>query len=349
MTVREQAKWWGAAFAGLIVVLWILGDVLLPFIVGGAIAYFLDPVADRLERAGCSRAVATTIIALVGVFAAIVAILMLIPTLIQQASSLINSAPAIFEGLRSFLADRVPLDMVGDPVVQQAVQGIGRTIQERGLELVNTVFSSALTVVDAVVFLLVVPVVAFYMLLDWDRMIAVIDGWLPREHAPVIRQLAREVDGVLAGFVRGQLSVCGMLGVFYAALLVLVGLQYGIIVGFVAGLISFIPYVGATVGGAIALGLAFFQFWNEPWWIGAVLAVFVAGQMLEGNYLTPKFVGGSVGLHPVWLLFALSAFGSFFGFVGMLVAVPLAAMIGVFTRFGVGRYLGGRLYGGPDG
>jgi len=199
-----------------------------------------------------------------------------------------------------------------------------------------------------VIFIVVVPVVAFYLLLDWDRMIASIDGWLPLDHAVTIRELAREVDAVLAGFVRGQLTVAAIQGTFYAVALMLVGLQFGLVVGLAAGMISFIPYVGATLGGLVAIGLALFQFWAEPWWIGVVAAIFVAGQVIEGNFLTPKLVGGSVGLHPVWLLFSLSVFGALFGFVGMLVAVPMAATIGVFSRFGIRQYLAGPLYHSSD-
>ena len=180
-----------------------------------------------------------------------------------------------------------------------------------------------MSVINFIVFVVVVPVVTFYMLLDWDRMIASIDGLLPRDHAPVIRDLASQIDQTLASFVRGQGTVCLIQGTFYGVSLMAVGLNFGLVVGFFAGLISFIPYVGALVGGALALGLALFQFWGDWVWIGAVAGIFVLGQMIEGNILTPKLVGSSVGLHPVWLIFALSAFGTLFGFVGMLVAVPV--------------------------
>jgi predicted PurR-regulated permease PerM len=204
-------------------------------------------------------------------------------------------------------------------------------------------------VIGALLFIVVVPVVAFYMLLDWDRLIARIDALLPRDHAPVIRELASEINRVLAAFVRGQLSVCLVMGTFYAITLMLAGLQFGLIVGAIAGAITFIPYVGALVGGALAIGLALFQFWGDWMSLGIVAVIFAVGQFLEGNVITPRLVGNSVGLHPVWLLFALSAFGSLFGFVGMLVAVPVAASIGVFARFGSARYTGSLLYRGLEG
>ena len=195
--------------------------------------------------------------------------------------------------------------------------------------MLESVLSSAASLINVVLLFVIVPVVAFYLLYDWDRMVARIDDLLPRDHAPVIRHLARDIDRTLASFIRGMGTVCLILGTYYALALMLVGLQFGLVVGAVAGLITFIPYIGAVVGGALAIGLALFQFWGDWVSIGLVAGIFVLGQVAEGNFLTPKLVGNSVGLHPVWLIFALSVFGALFGFVGMLVAVPVAAAIGV--------------------
>jgi predicted PurR-regulated permease PerM len=225
---------------------------------------------------------------------------------------------------------------------------IATFIQSKGANLAQTALTSALSIISAVVFIVVVPVVAFYLLLDWDNMVARIDNLVPRDHAGVVRQLAGEIDQVLAAFVRGQLTVCLVLGSYYAVALMLAGLQFGLVVGAIAGAITFIPYVGALVGGILAIGLALFQFWGDWLSIGIVAAIFALGQFLEGNVLTPKMVGQSVGLHPVWLLLALSAFGTLFGFVGMLVAVPIAASMGVLTRFAVGQYQRSLLYRGLD-
>mgnify|MGYP002735324443 FL=1 len=225
---------------------------------------------------------------------------------------------------------------------------IGLAIQARGAELAQGVLTSALGVISIVLFIVVVPVVAFYLLLDWDDMVAKIDSMLPLDHAPTIRRLAREVNAVLAGFVRGQVSVCLALGTFYAVALMAAGLQFGLIVGAIAGAITFIPYVGSLVGGALAIGLALFQFWGDWVQIGIIAAIFAVGQFVEGNILTPRLVGKSVGLHPVWLLFALSAFGTVFGFVGMLIAVPVAASIGVLTRFAIEQYRASLLYQGKS-
>lgn len=348
LPVRQQMIYWSAATAVFLIILWFLGDVILPFLVGGAIAYFLDPVADRLERAGASRVLATILISLLALLIVVLAGLIVIPLLINQATDLVQSAPAIFQQLQSFLTERFPELMDEGSPLRQSLLSIGETIQSRGGELANRLLSSAMGVVNFVVFIVVVPVVAFYMLLDWDRMVAKIDDLLPRDHRKVIRRLAGEIDQTLAGFVRGQGTVCLILGTFYAVALMLVGLQFGLVVGLVAGLISFIPYVGALFGGVLALGLALFQFWGEWWWIIAVAAIFQVGQVVEGNILTPNLVGSSVGLHPVWLIFALSAFGAVFGFVGLLVAVPVAAMIGVLVRFGIEQYKMSLLYRGLD-
>jgi predicted PurR-regulated permease PerM len=348
LPVRQQVLYWSIAFAVLMMLLWAMGQVILPFIVGGAIAYFLDPVADRLERWGLTRVLATVVIFILLSTVVILALLVVIPLVLQQAQELIQSAPDLFTRLRGWLDGRFPQIMEDGSPLRQSLMAIGETIQSRGGELLQQLLTSAAEVVNLLVFIVVVPVVAFYLLLDWDRMIALIDDHLPRDHAPIIRRLAGQIDRTLASFVRGQGTVCLILGGFYAVSLMLLGLQFGLVVGLIAGLLTFIPYVGALVGGLLSVGLALFQFWGDWWVILAVAAIFQLGQLVEGNILTPKLVGKSVGLHPVWLIFALSAFGSLFGFVGMLVAVPFAAAIGVLVRFALEQYRAGLLYRGQS-
>ena len=349
LPVQDQLKYWGIAAIIFFALLYLLGDVSLPFIVGGAIAYFLDPVADRLQRLGLSRIAATVVISLLALVVIVALVLAVIPTLISQLSALISAAPEITRQLQAFLLERFPELSDRTSTMRQTLTQIGEAISARGGELVNGLVTSALNLISVIVFIVVVPVVAFYLLLDWDKMVARVDSWLPRDHAPTVRQIAREIDAVLAGFVRGQVSVCLILGTFYSVALMLAGLQFGMVVGAITGAITFIPYVGSLVGGALAIGLALFQFWGDWMSIGLVAAIFAIGQFFEGNILSPKLVGGSVGLHPVWLLFALSAFGALFGFVGMLVAVPVAAMIGVLTRCGITRYRDSLLYRGVEG
>lgn len=349
LPVRQQVTYWSISALSFLGLLWLLGDVILPFVVGGAIAYFLDPVADRLEAMGLSRAISTTIIALVALVIFVLAALLVVPSLIKQTIALGDAIPTILRELQTFLSTRFPSLDDPDSTFSQSLATLGDLIKSQSGELVEKVFASALGVISAVIFIVVCPVVAFYLLLDWDNMVARIDSLLPLDHQKTIRQLASQVDVVMAGFVRGQLTVCLILGTFYSVALMLVGLQFGLVVGAVAGLLTFIPYVGSLVGGALSIGLAIFQFWGDPGWIVAVALIFILGQMIEGNYLTPKLVGGSVGLHPVWLLFALSAFGTAFGFVGMLVAVPVSAMIGVLVRFATSQYRTGLLYRGLSG
>lgn len=348
LPIKDQMKYWGVATAVFLVVMWFMGDVMLPFVLGSAIAYFLDPVADRLERLGLSRAMATAAITVVAILIFVIMALLVVPTLVSQAINLFEIAPDLTKRLSAFLTERFPSILEDGSTLRTSITSLGTVVQERGGELLNTALSSAAGIINIIMLFVIVPVVAVYMLLDWDRMIAHIDGLLPRDHAQVIRRLARDVDKTLASFIRGMGTVCLILGTYYAIALMLVGLQFGLVVGFISGLVTFIPYLGALIGGALALGLALFQFWGDWLSIGLVAGIFVAGQVIEGNVLTPKLVGNSVGLHPVWLILALSVFGTLFGFVGMLVAVPVAAALGVIARFGVEQYQQSLLYRGTE-
>ncbi|MEX0280511.1 MAG: AI-2E family transporter [Arenibacterium sp.] len=346
LPARDQIRYWGITAVVFVLLLWVLGDVLLPFVIGAAIAYFVDPVADRLESFGLSRAAATAVITLAAILIFVLMALLVVPTLISQTVGLIQIMPELAERFQAFLGQRFPALLDADSTIRQTLNSIADVAKARGPALLESLLGSALSLINVVILLIVVPVVAVYMLLDWDRMIERIDALLPLDHAPVIRRLAREIDDTLAAFIRGMGTVCLILGTYYAVALMVVGLQFGLVVGFVAGLVTFIPYLGALIGGALAMGLALFQFWGDWLSIGLVAGIFVIGQVIEGNVLTPKLVGGSVGLHPVWLLLALSVFGALFGFVGLLVAVPVAAGLGVITRFAVGQYLDSRLYRG---
>ncbi|MFT6675287.1 MAG: putative PurR-regulated permease PerM [Sulfitobacter sp.] len=348
LPVRDQLKYWSAATAVILLLLWFLGDVLLPFVLGGAIAYFLDPVADRLERLGLSRALATACITVVALLIFVVMALLVVPTLVNQTVSLIETAPQLTRDFTNFLIERFPSLLDDQSTLRTSLTTIGATIQERGGQVLETALASFASIINIILLFVIVPVVAVYLLLDWDRMVESIDHMLPRDHANVIRQLARDIDKTLASFIRGMGTVCLILGTYYAIALMIVGLQFGLVVGFIAGLVTFIPYLGAILGGALAIGLALFQFWGDWVSIGLVAGIFALGQVIEGNVLTPKLVGNSVGLHPVWLILALSVFGSLFGFVGMLVAVPVAASLGVIARFAIGQYRQSLLYKGTS-
>lgn len=349
MSLQRQILFWVGAVAAFVIVLYLLREILLPFVAGLAIAYFLDPVADRLERLGLSRLAATLIILLIFVLGFALFIILLAPVLAQQLAGFAARVPDYLQALQRFVA------AAGDGKLEQWLGLDGGTVP-RPLEdlagkltawlggLAGSLVQGGVALVSILALFVVTPIVAFYMLLDWDRMVAHVDGWLPRAQVQTIRQLARDIDRAIAGFVRGQGTVCLLLGLFYALGLTLVGLNFGLLIGFGAGLISFIPYVGSTTGLIVSAGVALVQFWPDWIVIAAVVGIFAAGQFLEGNILQPKLVGSSVGLHPVWLMFALFAFGYLFGFVGLLLAVPMAAAIGVLTRFALKQYMASALY-----
>ncbi|WBU63116.1 AI-2E family transporter [Paracoccus aerodenitrificans] len=348
MSTRSQVIWWGAAAAVLFLSLWLLGQAILPFIIGAGVAYLLDPLADRLERAGLSRTLAVVVITLAAIVAFVTFILFLAPMVIRQTTQLINAAPEMILQLQAYLQQRFPGLLPQGGTLQAGLDNLSSLIGEKGGEILGSVLGSVAGVVGVIALLVIVPVVAFYLLLDWDDLVERVDVLLPRQHAPTIRRLAGEIDETLSGFLRGQGTVILILGTFYSLGLMAVGLPYGMAIGIGAAVLSFIPYVGVLIGGATALGVALFHFWGEPLWIGLVFGIFALGQVVEGNYLQPKIVGNHVGLHPVWLLLALSVFGALFGFVGMMVAVPLAASLGVLVRFAAQRYVESPLYTGQQ-
>ncbi len=352
MTLGEQARWWGVGLVALVIILLLLAEVLAPFVMGAAIAYFADPLADRLEKRGVSRILATVIITATALIVFMLLIAIVTPLVVNQVRLAITAAPGIIDAIRAFVEQTVlpmlPMDTSKGNILSEALTRFENQVRDVSVKILESAWSIGLAGVNFITLAVITPVVAFYLLLDWDNMVERIDDLLPRHHRDTIRELATRVDGVLAGFVRGQLTVCLILGAFYAAGLIIVQLPFGLIVGMFAGLISFIPFVGSILGGALSLGIALFHFWDTPQWIVAVFAIFAIGQVVEGNFLSPKLVGGSVGLHPVWLMFSLSAFGALFGFTGLLVAVPTAAVIGVFLRFSIEQYKTGRLYNGVD-
>ena len=343
---NRQLRFWGAGFAVIVLALWLLGSTLLPFLLGAGLAYFLDPIADRLERLGLSRVLSTALIGLTAVVAFVLILLLAVPALIEQGQGLVTATPDYIAGLIEFLSKRYPELFGENSPITQNLSSVEAMVRDGGMTVLNQVLVGSLRIIDFFFLLIVTPVVAFYLLLDWDRMLAQINAILPRAHAPTIRRLARDIDVVLAGFVRGQLTVCLSLGVYYAVALVAIGLQFGFLVGLGAGLISFVPYVGSIVGLMLAVGIALFQFWGDKFWIFVTVGIFLFGQFVEGNILSPNLVGRSVGLHPVWLILALSVFGALFGFTGLIVAVPVAAALGVIGRFLVEQYKASALYTG---
>ncbi|WP_071795652.1 AI-2E family transporter [Natronohydrobacter thiooxidans] len=347
LSPEVQLRYWAIAALVLALILWALGPALLPFVTGAAIAYFLNPLVLRLTALGLPRPLAVTALMASVLGLIVLAFLLIVPAVISQAVQFTETVPELLRDLQETLSRRFPEIAAFDNTLETSLAALGETIRDRGAVLAEGVWRSVSGLVSVIVFLIITPVVAFYLMLDWPRVVAGADDLLPRQHAPTIRGLAADIDRAIAGFVRGQVTVCLILAAYYATALGLVGLQFGLAIGVVAGLISFIPYIGAIVGGALAIGVALWQFWGMPASIGAVVVIFAIGQILEGNILVPRIVGNSVRLHPVWLLFAVSAFGMLFGFTGMLVAVPVAASVGVLVRFGLEQYQSSALYGPP--
>lgn len=349
MKLRNTVLFWTGAALAFGLLLYVFSSILLPFVAGMALAYLLDPVADRLEQLGLSRTLATAVILVLFVMIALLALMIIVPVLGSQLQGLIANMPAYLDAAQRWLSHEAGTRVFKALRISATdIRGsLGALFSDSSAiltTLLSSVWNGGQTLISVISLLVVTPVVAFYMLLDWDRMVKTIDDNLPRHHRETIRALASEMNTGVANFVRGQVSVSALLGLFYAVSLSLAGLSFGLLIGLVAGLISFIPYLGSIVGGGLAIGVALYQFWPDWTWISVIIGIFVVGQFVEGNILQPKLIGSSVGLHPVWLMFALFAFGTLFGFVGLLVAVPAAASVAVLVRFAFAQYRASPFY-----
>ena len=350
MSMGRTVTFWLAGLVVFVALLYLLRTVLTPFVAGLAIAYFLDPLADKLEEKGLSRTTATALITLGFFSLVILLILLLAPVLQSQIVGFAGRLPGYVETLHGWIEPLVrdiqaTLAAADMAELKNAVGDYAGVAIKWGGDVLQRLWKGGLAIIDVVSLLFISPLVTFYMIRDWDRLVAKIDGWLPRNNAETIREQVRLIDATLSGFLRGQATVCLILGALYGTSLSLIGLDFGLVVGIGAGLISFIPYVGAAVGLGVGLGIALAQF-GDLAHLAMVGGVFGIGQLLEGNFLTPKLVGERIGLHPVWIIFALLAGGSLIGFAGVILAVPVAAVIGVLVRFALSRYLASPLYTG---
>lgn len=349
---QDKKFWWVWPAVGLAFLLFLFAvrAILLPFVVGMTVAYLLDPAADRLEHRGFSRLTATVLITCVFFTTLLAGGMVLLPVAFDQLSALAGNLPAALHSVQVLAMEwsaRVMNKI--DPAQLAAAKTAAAGLSARAVafvgEVAQNVVTSGAAVFNLLSLLFLTPVVTFYLLRDWDRMVARIDGLLPQRAAPVIRVLACEVSHTLSAFIRGQLYVCLLLGGFYALGLTFVGLNYGFVIGAISGLLTFIPFVGVLFGLSVGCAVAWFQFgaWLP---VALVAGVFAAGQFMEGNFVTPKLVGEKVGLHPLWIIFGMMAGAALFGFVGMFIGVPVTAMIGVLVRHGVVRYQRSALYTG---
>lgn len=354
---RRQAIFWFGGLALFFAMLWLLSGVMLPFAAGFAIAYFLHPLAGRFERFGLTRGLASMVALFLFLLVLVLIVLLALPIFETQILELIGKLPDLVAEVRreaetgmQLAQQRLsPEDFAR---LRDAVGGKLADVFTWLGEVIRRVLTGGFALANLLSLVFVTPVVTFFLLRDWDKIVADCDKWLPRQHVEVIREQARLIDRTLAAFLRGQFTLCLVLGVYYAIALSITGLQFGLVIGLLVGLLAFIPYLGVATGFTLSIMLALTQFadWKH---VGYVVLVFVIGQLTESNYLSPQLVGERVHLHPVWVIFALLAFGTLFGFIGVLIAVPFAAVIGVLVRFGIKCYLASPLYdpagAGPAG
>jgi len=331
-----------------------LRDMLLPFVVGMAVAYLSDPLADWLERMRLSRNQATIVITFGFIIILLLGLLILVPLVVRQAGELLLQLPGYVEQATKLLQPFVVnmLEAASDRGVDVSRDDGTQALKEYAsqavtffTELAGNLVRGGAALLNFLSLLVITPIVTFYLLYEWDNLVEKINGWLPRRYATTIRKLVRDIDRTLAGFVRGQGTVCIVLMIYYSTTLSLSGLSFGFLIGLLSGALSFIPFVGAIFGAITSIGLAILQFWPDDMArVGIVLAIYVVGQVAEGYVLTPKLVGDRIGLHPVWVMFGVLAGGVLFGFVGMLLALPVSAVIGVLVRFGLDQYLRSHFY-----
>jgi len=345
-----------ALIVGLFVVAWLalqlFASVLAPFVAAAGIAYVLDPPTTKLTRLGMPRGLAALVMIIVLLAGVLLFVLLLYPLILQQIGLLIGRIPQYVQLLQRWASEVISdlqqnfgSDVVNDKLRDLVSSQAGNMLSVIASSL-TSVTNAGFAIFNVLTLAVVTPVVGFYLLRDWQKVIAMVDSWLPHRYADVIRAQAREVDRILSAWVRGQALCCILLALYYALALTVAGLDLGLIVGLAAGMLSFIPYVGSITGGVTALGLAMAQF---PAWRGVIVIgiVLIIGQTLEGYVIYPRFLGDRVELPAVWVIFALFAGGAAFGFLGVMLAVPIAATIGVLCRFWLRRYLDSPLYLDP--
>ncbi|HMN73108.1 MAG TPA: AI-2E family transporter [Rhodoblastus sp.] len=355
---------WIVAIVAVALFLYLFSGVLMPFVAGIALGYLLDPVAEKLERLGFNRLGAALFILAVSIVVIVLALVLIGPALGHQLSAFAENPPRSVLRLQTLVSDwsskildtswgaevasKLGLGSGNPGDIQKALGDFAGDAAKWLGGFAKSLISGGAALVGILSLLVVTPVVAFYILVDWNKMIASVRSLVPPRYLPDVGAVASDVDRALAGFLRGQSLVCLFLGLWYGLGLTLIGLNYGFLIGISAGFLSFIPYVGSLSALVVSAVVALVQGWPDWTMLAMALGVVASGQFLEGNVLSPKLVGESVGLHPVWLMFALLASGSLFGFTGLIVAVPVAAALGVLLRFFFARYRRSPFYLGED-
>ena len=362
MSLQRQVLIWAVLLGLVLVGFYALSSVLLPFLAGMAIGYFLDPLATKLEHLGLNRLGATAVIMVLS-FAVLLALgVVLVPILAHQLTAFVLNLPDIAARLQALLSDqasRLVEQYAGEMLRKFGVSGqlsgadvqnsVGNVVGQAtnyAIAVVNQIWSGSRALFGLVSVLVITPVVAFYILLDWQRMVRTVDGWVPIQHRDTVRHIARDVDRALAGFVRGQTLVSVILGTWYAAGLTLAGLNFGFLIGIAGGFFSFVPYFGSLTVLIVAGAVAVVQSWPDWHLVALTVGTVMVGQVVEGYVLGPVLVGNSIGLHPVWIMLSLVVCSAVLGITGLLLAVPFSAALGVLSRFALRQYLGSALYTG---
>jgi predicted PurR-regulated permease PerM len=351
MTLQRHIWFWSLGTVVFALLLWMLKGVLLPFVLGLAVAYFLDPVTCWLVKRGLSRTTSASLVLLSFVAVFVLIVSLTFPILRGQFLAFIEILPVYIDKMRVLALpwiEKVQAQLMATPQeeIRQQASSVAVTAFGWATKAIQKIWDGGMALFDLLSILFIAPVVSFYMLRDWPVMVEKVDSWLPRAQAGTIRGLLQKMDAAMSGFVRGQAMVCLVLGAIYAVALSIAGLNFGLFIGFTAGILSFIPYVGSLVGLATALIVAWFQYSGDLTPVLIVAAIFGIGQLVEGNFLTPRLVGEKVGLHALWILFALMAGGALLGFTGVMIAVPVAAVAGVLVRFALEQYLDSSYYSG---
>lgn len=354
MRIAQPATFWIVVSVVALVALVLLRQILLPFVVGALLAYLLVPAVDRLERFGIGRSFAAMAVFLPLVAGFLAFLLVMLPAIIGEVRFFVEEFPRYVTRLQSLVTDASGSwlhSVMGDELhIEQSSADVARTMGSAWLDdFLRSLWSGGRALFSLLSLLIVTPIIAIYLAIDWQRMIATVDGWLPPAHRDDIRALGREIHDTVAGFVRGQIVICLVLAALYATALKVTGLNHAILIGIAAGLISFIPYLGAATGILVSVCVAMAQFWPNWAPVAVVGGIFIVGEMLADYVLSPRIIGRRVKLNPVWMMFALFAFGWLFGFIGLLLAIPIAASLGVVLRFARRQSLAGSGHGASDG
>lgn len=320
----------------IIAFLYAVRGILFPFIIAFIIAYFLDPAADKLVSWGCSRGIATLLIMSFFFLIFIGGIVFIAPFLYKQVVEFAHALPDYIRYFNDTLVNpvlEITNDLDKDTIekAQESLQDVSGSLLAFFIDLIKNIWSSGLALVNLISLIFITPIVTFYTLRDWDKMIEKIATLIPPKHRSITKKIAVDIDNTLAGYLRGQMNVCLILATFYGLCLTLLDLNFGLFIGVATGILSFIPYVGVAFGFFVGVLIAIFQF-DTVYQIALVAGVFIIGQVIEGNFITPKLIGNKVGLHPAWIIFGMLAGAVMFGFTGILLAIPVTAVIGVLIK-----------------